>query len=508
MLDTLIDKVKSARSRGCPLLGITTPDMAATIATCSQALANGTIPPIFSWDSVTGLRWLNQQGEAAAVRIFQNAPTAKQQLADASVNSTEMCLFALKLEHGSVVFMQNAHAHFDQPSCVQALYNLRDPFKATKRTMILLGPTLRLPLELSGDFLIFDEKLPDDEQIGSIADALYALTGNTAKFPRIMRENVVKAARGLSAFGAEQATALALNKQGIDVDALWACKKSMVEATRGLSFADNDITFSDIGGLTAIKEFGSKLFQGPRPPSLICWVDEIEKALGGASGPVGDSSGTSQDALGVLLKNLEDSDSSGLIAVGPPGAGKSLFAKALGPTHHVPTLFVDLGAAKGSLVGESEARIRDMMKKINAIAGKGGAFWVATANRLDIVPPELRRRFRFGTWMFQLPDQDEREMIWSLNLKKYGLANKNYKRPADEQLTGADIRSICELSWRLNCSLEKSVSYISPIAISDPESIERLYVKAEGRFLSASHGGLFKREQQEVFVHDGRKVSV
>ena len=507
-MTTLSEKLKNARSRGCPLIGITTPDMAATIATCSQVLANGTVPPIFSWDSVTGLRWLNQQGETVAVRLFQNAPTAKQQLSDASINPTELCLFALRLDHGSVIFMQNAHAHFDQPSVIQALYNLRDPFKATKRTMIILGPTLRLPLELSGDFLVFDEKLPDDSQIGEIADALYALTGNTTKFPRVMRENVIKAARGLSAFGAEQATALALNKQGVDVDALWVCKKQMVEAVRGLSFAENDITFSDIGGLGAVKEFGAKLFSGARPPSLICWVDEIEKALGGASGPVGDSSGTSQDALGVLLKNLEDSDASGLIAVGPPGAGKSLFAKALGATHHVPTLFVDLGAARGSLVGESEQRIRAMMHKINAIAGKGGAFWVATANKLDIVPPELRRRFRYGTWMFPMPDKDERDAIWTLNLKKYGLINKGYNRPADEFLTGADIRSICELSWRLGCGLEKAMTYISPIAISDPESIERLYTKAEGRFLSASHGGLFKREQQEVFTHEGRKVSV
>ena len=364
---TLIEKIRAARSRGCPLLGITTPDMAATIATCSQALSNGTITPLFSWDSVTGLRWLNEPGQQVAVRLFQNAQTAKTQLSDATINATELCLFILKLDHGSVVFMQNAHSHFDQPSVVQAIYNCRDPFKATKRTLILLGPSLRLPQEISGDVMVFNEELPGDAQIGEIADSLYALTGNTVKFPRVMRENVIKASRGLSAFGAEQSLALSLNKQGIDVDTLLEYKKQMVEATRGLTFAENDLTFSDIGGLAAVKEFGAKLFQGPRPPALICWVDEIEKALGGASGPAGDSSGTSQDALGVLLKNLEDSDASGLIAVGPPGAGKSLFAKTLGATHHVPTLFVDLGAAKGSLVGESEQRIRAMMQKINAI---------------------------------------------------------------------------------------------------------------------------------------------
>lgn len=499
-MQDLADKFKNARKFGCPIVGIETPDMGATISLLSSTVSNGDTPPVFVWDIINGMKAVNAESLASIAKMNLNQESFGEQ----TLNPVEMLSFCLKLEPRSIVFMQNAHRFYDAETICQAVFNIRDKFKQSRRTLVLLGPSLSLPVELDKDVIVFSENLPDDFTIGKIADDLYAVLGSTTKFPKVMREQTIRASRGLSAFAAEQSIALSLEKTGVNVDTLWSYKKAAVEQTRGLSFAGNDITFSDIGGLQAIKEFGSKLFSGPKPPALICWIDEIEKAVGGASG---DTSGTSQDQLGVLLKNLEDTDSAGLIAVGPPGAGKSLLAKALGATHHVPTLFVDLGSAKGSLVGQSETRIRDMMKKINAIAGQGGAFWIATANKLDVVPPELRRRFRFGTWMFALPDAEEREQIWNLNLKRYGLEKKGYNRPADEFLTGADIRSICELSWRLGVELEKAMTYISPIAISSPESIENLYRAADGRFLSASYGGLFRRNKADVFEH-GRQVSV
>lgn len=499
----------NARKFGVPILGIETPDMQATIDMCSQALTNGTSPPLFRWDVVTGLYWLNKEGEQIVKAIYQGAPGFHLQLQNDTINATEMCLFATKLGQGSCIFMMNAHAHYDQPSCVQAIWNLRDKFKSTKRTLVLLGPVLRMPPELERDVLVFDEPLPDDDMLGTIADSLYALTGQTTKFPKVMRENTIKAARGLSAFGAEQAIALSLSKTGIDTDILWEHKRKMVEQTKGLRIYQGGETFNDIGGLTQLKEFGRLLFAGKEPPASIIWIDELEKAMAGSSGSVSDSSGTSQDQLGQLLTEMQNNEWAGMILPGPPGCAKSLFAKSLGTTHGVPCIQLDLGAMKGSLVGQSEQQIRAALKVIKAVAGKN-AYWVATCNRMETLPPELRRRFVDGTWFCDLPSEEEREAIWEINRKRYKV-HEDDRQPDDTMFTGADIRNVCSIAYRLRVSLKKAATYITPVAKSDPASIDRLRRLAHKAFLCASKEGLYEHPtmalEEQAKSPTGRQIS-
>jgi hypothetical protein len=485
-MPTLEQQFLQARKFGVPLLGIETPDMAATIETCTQALRNGSTPPVLAWDSVTGLRPRNKEAEATLTKKnLQNIDALKER----TLNLVEMLEFILGLDSGTCVFVLNAQAHYDHPVIAQAIWNLRDRFKSTRRTLVLLGPTLHLPLELERDILIFDEPLPDELQLGKIADDLYALIGTTTKFPKAMREDTIRAARGLSAFGAEQAIALSLAKTGIDTQQLWAHKRKMVEQTKGLHVHMGGETFDDIGGIAQIKEFGRMLFAGKEPPALIVWIDEIEKAMAGSSGAVADSSGTSQDQLGQLLTEMQNNEWSGMILPGPPGCAKSLFAKALGTTHSVPCIQLDLGAMKGSLVGQSEQQIRAAMKIIRAVAGKH-AYWVATCNRMESLPPELRRRFTDGVWFFDTPDAQERASIWTIMRKKFQIASQDVA-PADDCYTGADIRNVCAIAYRLKIPLKKAATYITPVVKADPQSIERLRKLAHQAFLSASHEGLY-----------------
>jgi SpoVK/Ycf46/Vps4 family AAA+-type ATPase len=247
-------------------------------------------------------------------------------------------------------------------------------------------------------------------------------------------------------------------------------------------------------------QFGRLLFAGELPPRAIVRIDEIEKMLAGAQG---DTSGVSQDALGTILREMEDQNWAGLIAVGPPGSGKSAFSKTLGRTHGAPTFSLDLGAAKGSLVGQSEERIRSAMKVIKAVAG-AGAFFVATCNKLDVLPPELRRRFRYGIWFFDLPKKAERESIWKINVTKFKLTPEQLiNRPGagnadDKQWTGAEIRNVCELASRMRCTVREAASFIVPVAISDPESITRLRTLAAGKFLSATYPGAYVLQAKET----------
>jgi hypothetical protein len=70
--------------------------------------------------------------------------------------------------------------------------------------------------------------------------------------------------------------------------------------------------------------------------------------------------------------------------------------------------------------------IRTMMDIIQVVGGRDVLF-LATANRLDTLPPELQRRFNLGIWYFDVPTKDERAAIWKIQAKRYGAECKDLK---------------------------------------------------------------------------------
>lgn len=488
MLTTIADQLKAARRVSTPLVAITTADPSATIAGIVKSY-NGTAPPILQWDLVRGVAGINDQGRAARAMIVEDSDLPGVPLQ----SPAEAMAAAVGLPERSLLFAHNAGRILDNAAVIQAICNLRDPFKANGRTLVLLAPSVELPGELVQDVLTIDEALPSEAQIEAIIVQEVKNARETMKeppeepSPETLRKSI-EALAGLAAFPVEQAAAMSLaSARRLDVDQLWARKRSYVRQTPGLSIDDGATTFADLGGLENAKVFGAALFAGKNPPRAIVRIDEIEKMLGGAAG---DTSGVSQDALGTILREMEDQDWAGVITVGPPGSGKSAFSKALGATHGSPTFALDLGATKGSLVGQSEQRIRAAMKTIKAVAA-AGAFFVATCNKLDALPPELRRRFRYGLWFFDLPTKAERARIWALNLARFSLA-PDAELPGDEGWTGAEIRNACEMAFRMALPLpEVARRFIVPVAVSDPQSIDKLRTMAHGKFLSASAPGSY-----------------
>ena len=498
MAESLVQTFCFARWRGTPLVGIVTPDPAATIQALREGLGKEEkATPLLRWDIVQGIVGLNEKGTQAATQVLGG-----DDLALKSGNPAEALILAAKLPKESVLFFAGAHRILgrDVPgneAACQAAWNLRDRFKADYRTLVLLAPELVLPSELAQDVVMMEESLPDDAALADLVLRLHKSFDPPLKPPtKEVLAKAVDALRGLALFPSEQITAMSLRAKGLDLEALWARKRQAIEATKGLSVYRGTETFADIGGLDRIKEFTSGLFKGGQPPRVIVFLDEIEKMLAGArSAGLGDTSGVSQDALGVILRKMEDNEWAGLLAVGPPGAGKSLLSKALGGTFGVITLAFDLGAMKGSYVGQSEGAIRQAMRIVESVAGKGGAFFVAACNRLEALPPELRRRFRMGIWFFDLPTKAERETIWQLNLKRFGLA-ADTERPDDVGWTGADVRNCCDVAWRLGCSLHDAAGFLVPVSRSNPEAVDSLRVLARGKFLSASKPGLYEGPEE------------
>lgn len=516
----LLKSFRSARQVAVPIVGIATYDQADVIKKLRASVEDGakTPIPLFSWDIMDGLKGLNKSAVSALEKVIggevkdwpkktSNPAAALGYMSDLPGEKREGDVPTGAIQsRGSIVFMLNSQRFLEDrgqsnanAGVLQGIWNLRDRFKANRRTLVLLGPSFQFPPEISNDVITLDVPVPTEEELQSIVKRQVAECGLSELSDSTLAQ-AVDAIRGLpSSFTAEQITAMSMTKDGLEVDTLWDRKITEFEKTQGLSIDRGTQTFDDIGGLDAFKAFAMRLIKGKECPLIFVRLDEIEKMLGGAggNGAPADNTGVSQDALGVLLRYMEDEDWIGILTPGVPGTGKSLITKALANTATRETgkkalsVALDLGAARGSLVGESERKIRDIMKRLKGLGGKRVCI-LATCNRLDVLPPELLSRFRLGRWYFDLPTTVEKKAIWKINLAKFDVQGP---LPNDENWTGREIRNACDIASRLGCSVKEAAEYVVPVATSDPETIDRLRSQANGKFLSASYPGPFKVER-------------
>lgn len=494
MQSPLAKDFKAARRSGTPIVSVETLDQHSTISELMSVANTGDKKsPCYRWDIAAGLIPLNDLAISDLVELTGGADNLTLQTRS-PVAALE---FAEKLRQRSILFFCNAQAHLSpdsvraNPIPAQQVSNLRDKYKANLRTLVLLSPALTLDPILRPDVIEIDSPLPDEKTLEEIVkDQIEA--AELEVLPYGVVSQAVTSVKGLSHFGAEQTIAMSLSpKGGIDLDFLGKLQRKTISKIDGLSMDLDTVTFDDIGGQIQIRRFMDGLFMSDDSHKLVVRIDEIDKMIDG--GPASEGNTVSRDALAVLLRAMEDNKWSGLIAVGPGGSGKSLLTKAIGATYGVRTIAADLGGMKGSLVGESERKIREAMKIIHSLGGDK-VLVLATCNKLHTLPPELKRRFTYGIWFFDLPTRDERQYIWRLHLgDQYG----KVELPNDNLWTGAEIRNCCELAKQIGKSPADVAEFIVPIAKSDPEGLETLRNQANGRFLSVSYPGSYRKETLE-----------
>jgi len=498
MNQTIIKQLKSARQVSTPLVAIQTSDPGATVESiCTQV--NDSSCKI-EWDICRGMRARGGSAKEFIKKAGEFDPTQGNPIAllDLLVNMPD----------GAMVFVHLAHRFMAGQDCdrfVQALWNARDECKQTQKMVVLLGCNFTLPPEIVGDVLLIDEPLPHADDLREIVEnnvKLFKNEGVIGDDIKIDVDKAVEAIQGLAVFTADQTVAISMSKAGLDLDALWEEKRKKIEQTPGLKCYREGVKFDDIGGVENIKQFLGRVLKGNDRPNAVVFIDEIEKIMGGSRG---DSSGVSQDQLGTILSYMEDEGAVGMIFIGPPGSAKSMVAKAAGTEGGVPTIQLDLGACKGSLVGESERQLRSALKVVTSVSN-GKSLWIATCNSIGDLPPELRRRFKLGTFFFDLPSKKERDVIWKMYEKKYKVNRK--ASPNDTDWTGAEIAQCCEVAWRLDCSVLEASEYVVPVAVSAAKQIARLRGQSDGRFISASYKGVYKMNEEDkavVTAHKPRK---
>jgi len=493
--------LKPYRRAAVPLLAVQTPDPAEVLRLAIREATNGTTVPILQWDCIHGIIPINNEAQELSATL-----NANQDPAIATGNPIE-ALRALELfgdpnTPKAIIVANGIGEILDDPQSKtparQALWNLRDSLSISGTLLVLTVP-IGWTNPFPNDIAVTTAGLPTVEDHQGNASRLCKDAGIEAPTDE-EQTRIGDALLGLSSFASEQALALSLTKQGVNIEALRERKRQQISETPGLSVYTGQERFTDLGGLDQAKELFGSLLQGKRKPGAIVFIDEIEKTMGGS----GDTSGVSQSMLGYLLTYMQDQNATGSIFVGPPGAAKSAFAKAMGAEADIPTVSLDLGGIKGSLVGESEGKMRTALSVVSAISGNRPLF-VATCNAISVLPPELRRRFTVGTMFFDLPNETERSVIWNLYKTKYALSGQ--ETPDSEGWTGAEIKQCADMADRLGMTLKAAARFVVPVSVSAWESITKLRQEASGRYLSASTEGVYLYGPQTGAIAT-RKVTV
>ena len=433
------------------------------------------------WDIDAGLQPSGQEG---AARDSGGDPLA-------AIRS----LTAMATPEGTALLvLTNFHRFMQSAEIVQALARQITLGKQHRTFVVVLSPVVDIPDELQKLLVVLEHDLPDREQLEEIARGIATEEGELPTGDEL--DTVLDAAAGLTRYEAEGAFSLSLVRdQAIQPESVWELKSQMLKKSGLLSLHRGSDTFDGLGGLDALKSF--------------CMRSMRQQ---GNSDPL-------RRPRGVLL-------------LSPPGCGKSAFAKCLGNEVDRPTITLDVGALYGSLVGETERNVRQVIQAIDAMApcvcfidelekGLSGAassgqtdsgvsarlfgavlqwmndrtsdvYLVGTCNDISKLPPEFARAERWdAVYFLDLPGPEQRQGIWDIHLKAFGL-DASQPKPQDESWTGAEIRACCRLAALLGVSLVETSQNVVPVAVTAAESVERLRKWASGRCLDADVAGVYR----------------
>ena len=419
----------------------------------------------------------------------------------------------------AIFVLRDMHPFLDNPMVRRLIRDISRDFKVgvvgdkpCRRTVIMVSPVNQIPEDLRTDVSLIELTLPDVKALTEIVDNMLVSPdlkqragGNEG------REKIIEACKGLTTSEAQDAIGKSLVIRKLDPESPSVASLVMTEKAQALKktgileYYHSSLGMDSIGGLDVLKG----------------WLDIRQQAF-------------TKEAREFGLPVPR-----GALLAGVPGCGKSLAAKAAAAKYNVPLVKFDMGRIFGGLVGQSEANMRTAIQTAEAIghcvlwideidkafAGMQGGgntdggvalrvfgnfitwmqektvpcFILATANRIEGLPPELLRKGRFDEIFFvDLPSPAERKEILEIHVKR--------RRPklkldlteaveASDQFSGAELEEVVtsalyQAFYDKNDltadAIVDAVNKTVPLAKSRKADIDKMRTWAETNAVSAS----------------------
>ena len=504
-MKNFIETFTDARSISTPLVAIRTFDPSSTVLAIKESLgAETATTPTISWDSILGLKGLNDAGTDTLTEMLNECGTDRAATVDLPTALGVLSMKGTEKEHDDVLaFIHNPQLVWEtDKKVIQGIINLRNSYRAHGNMLaLLIGMGDDLPVENQQDVMVLEESLPTREELAKIITATFDNAAANPKYKACKGKataEVIKqgtdALIGLPAFPAGQASGMSLDKVNgvLDIPTLWTRKKDIVSQNPGLEYHSGLETLADLYGCEQFVRFGTRLMNGKYEPTVVIRVDEIQRQL---SGSEGQESGTKGNLMGTLLTWLNDRHIICTLNLGVPGTSKSWAPYCIAGQHGKPVVNLSIPAMENQYVGNSSKHLRQGLKVLESISDC--KIWlIASANRLDGMPPELISRFQVGgIFFFDAPDDAEKQGIMKLKIARYKL-DANQPLPDMGGWTGRDIEYCAMKADALNMSLVEASEFVVPLLTSHAEEMDKLRTYAGGRFLSASKPGVYKYEKR------------
>ncbi len=439
----------------------------------------------------------------------------------------------------AIFLFKDLHDHLDTRLCIAHLRNVRrlrdvaHALRDTYKTIVLVSPIMKIPVELTKDIAVLDLGTPSVEDFNGLLDRII---DDVKDQPRIRinlddegREKLVHAASGLTLKEAENVFAKTLvldgKRDADDIGVVFSEKQQIIRKSGTLEYYESQERFATVAGLENLKD----------------WLSKRSAAFSERASHFGLPA-----PKGVLL-------------LGVQGCGKSLCAKAAASLWKLPLLRFDIGRVFGSLVGSSEESMRRAIQTAESVApailwideidkafagtqGSAGSdggtasrvfgtfltwlsektapvFVIATANDISHLPPEMLRKGRVDEIFFvDLPDEDERREIFRIHLDKRRRDPSQFDLDALSRLSdgfsGAEIEEaiISGLYDAFSkgtdldtATLRAGIAETVPLSRTMSEELSRLRNWAQGRARPAT--GPARRAESEA-VETRRKLEI
>lgn len=358
----------------------------------------------------------------------------------------------------------------------------------TRKILVILSDDSfenAIPKSLQKDFISLEFELPNKEEIKSILNKSLDDIKNSPNFKKPSNKeinNIIDSSKGLT-------------------------KRELINAYAFASVKDKgEIKSSTIADIQA---------------------KDIEKTSGLKIGKykVGDLIGYDRMKK-FVLSTFDSKYSKGIMILGPPGTGKTHFAKFISKTTGRKCLEMEMAELFGGLVGESEKLMKEAIKIITAnapcllfideiekgLAGVGnnqsgdggttkrsmgqflkflsdnrpeGVYVIATCNDISSLPPEWLRAERWDCAPFfvDLPEEKTQKEILSYYKKDFEVKG-NIKDM--KGWSGAEIKSCCRIANMMKTTIDKANEFIIPVSKTMENEISGLRKWAKNRTINAS----------------------
>lgn len=419
----------------------------------------------------------------------------------------------LKAEGVPVLIFKDLHLVLENNAAlIRQLKECARLMRPTRKTIFFVSPHLCLPHELISLFKIEDVPLPLFDELARLLDAVIGARSDAASLRTSLtvdlKEKMVRAAMGFTAHEAVEAFRSALISENaitpVTVELVLEEKRAVVQKSGVLEFVDARAGTWEIGGLVNLKK----------------WLDDRSLAF-------------SPEAAKYGL-----SPPKGILVMGVSGCGKSLCIKAIASYWQLPLLRLDMGRIYDGLAGPPEEAMRKGIKTAESVApcvlwideieagianqqqkAAGGSesrvlalfltwmqektapvFVGATANEVEVLPPEILRKGRFDELFYMgLPSKEERKEILGIHMRKRNvdttMFDMDYLAESTQGFNGAEleqgvISAIFEAMSAKNDltehGLANALRNIVPLSRTMRERIEKIEAWARDRAMKAS----------------------